>query len=304
VAAAVEAGSEAGAPVPIGVETTDPGRFDPGKLVALLAALGQPAIDRDELRPLVAACAASTDVSAINRFRPPTPSRRRCPPMRPLRTLLLAAVGFLLLGFVASPAAEPTAQELFTEAVQLFFAAKPVDSARKFDQLALAVPGAEPGLWQRGLALYYAERFQDGRQQFELHRTVNPNDVENPAWHFLCVAKLEGIEAARGKLLPVGEDLRVPMKEILEFYAGRGEAAAVLAAAEKGEGEPQKNQLCYAHLYLGLCYEAAGDAVKAREHITQAAGPFRMDHYMGKVAVMHAKLRGWPVHEPPASLPQ
>ena len=44
--------------------------------------------------------------------------------------------------------------------------------------------------------------------------------------------------------------------------------------------------------------------MKAREHITQAAGPFRMDHYMGKVAVMHAKLRGWPVHEPPASPPQ
>jgi lipoprotein NlpI len=272
VAAAVEAGSEAGSPVPIGVETADPGRFDPEKLVALLAALGQPAIDRDE--------------------------------QRPLRTSLLAAVSFLLLGFVASHAAEPTPQELFTEAVQLFLDAKPVESARKFDQLALAVPGAEPELWQRGLALYYAERFQDGRRQFELHRTVNPNDVENPAWHFLCVAKLEGIEAAHGKLLPVGEDLRVPMKEILAFYAGKGEAAAVLAAAEKGEGEARKNQLCYAHLYLGLFYEVAGDAVKAREHLTQAAGPFRMEHYMGKVAVMHAKLRGWPVEESPASPPQ
>ena len=42
-----------------------------------------------------------------------------------------------------------------------------------------------------------------------------------------------------------------------------------------------------------LCHEAAGDAEKAREHITQAAGPYRMDHSMGQVAVMHAKLRGW-----------
>jgi hypothetical protein len=38
--------------------------------------------------------------------------------------------------------------------------------------------------------------------------------------------------------------------------------------------------------------------------MTQAAGPFRMDHYMGKVAVMHAKLRGWPVEEPPDSQPR
>jgi lipoprotein NlpI len=192
-------------------------------------------------------------------------------------------------------AAGPSPQELFREAVKLFFEAKPVEAAQTFDQLVVAVPGAEPELWQRGLALYYADRFDDGRKQFELHKAVNPNDVENPAWHFLCVARLEGMEAARGKLLPVGEDSRVPMREILELYAGKCEPEAVLAAAEKGEGETRRNQLCYAHLYLGLYYEAAGDADKAREHITQAAGPFQMDHYMGKVAVMHAKLRGWPV---------
>ena len=200
---------------------------------------------------------------------------------------------------LSSRAAEKAPRELFSEAVQLFFEAKPVESARVFDQLVELVPAAEPDLWQRGLALYYAERFDDGRKQFELHKTVNPNDVENPAWHFLCVAKLEGVQAARGKLLPVGEDARVPMSEILDLYAGRCEPAAVLAAAEKGKSEARRNQLCYAHLYLGLYNEATGDAEKARDHITQAAGPFRMNHYMGKVAVMHAKLRGWPVEEPP-----
>jgi lipoprotein NlpI len=157
-------------------------------------------------------------------------------------------------------AVERSSQELFNEAVQLFFDAKPVESARLFDQLVEAVPSAEPELWQRGLALYYADRFADGRAQFELHRTVNPNDVENPAWHFLCVAKLEGVEAARAKLLPVGEDSRVPMKEILELFSGRGNQAAVLQAAGQGEGEVRKNQLCYAHLYLGLFHEAAGNA--------------------------------------------
>ena len=40
---------------PIGIEITDPVRFDPDSFFALLESLGQTAIDRDELRPLVAA---------------------------------------------------------------------------------------------------------------------------------------------------------------------------------------------------------------------------------------------------------
>jgi lipoprotein NlpI len=193
-------------------------------------------------------------------------------------------------------AAQPESpRELFAEAVRLFFAGEPRESADIFDRLVAAAPDLEPELWQRGLALYYADRFTDGRRQFELHRTVNPDDVENPAWHFLCVARLEGMEAARRALLPVGHDRRVPMSQILALFAGRGDAAAVLAAAEQGEGEMRRNQLCYAHLYLGLHAEALGDAEAARRHITQAAGPFRMDHFMGRVAVLHARLRGWPV---------
>lgn len=225
---------------------------------------------------------------------------RAVPSHRPatmLRAFMVALAAWGGGAPLAGWAAEPAPRELFADAVDLFFDAKPVESAEKFDQVVAAVPSAEPDLWQRGLALYYAERFEAGRKQFELHRTVNPNDVENPAWHFLCVARLEGVAAARRSLLPVGEDSRVPMKEILELYAGRCEPAAVLAAAEKGEPEARRNQLCYAHLYLGLYHEAAGDAAKAREHITRAAGPFRMDHYMGRVAVVHARLRGWPVDD-------
>lgn len=242
--------------------------------------------------PFIATCAATRldyaiyhhdCVGVFGRDRDVSPVTRQC---------LLLAAWIIAIPTPATAAGEPP-RSLFNEAVRLFFEAQPVAAARVFDQLVDAAPEAKPDLWQRGLALYYAERFDDGRQQFELHRTVNPNDVENPAWHFLCVAKSEGAEAARGKLLPVGEDPRVPMKEILAFYAGRCEPAAVLAAAENGAGEARRNQLCYAHLYLGLYYDAVGDPEKARAHITQAAGPFQMDHYMGNVAVMHAKLRGW-----------
>ncbi|NDI17902.1 MAG: hypothetical protein EBY83_08090, partial [Verrucomicrobia bacterium] len=90
------------------------------------------------------------------------------------------------------------------------------------DRLVELQPEAEPELWQRGLALYYAGRFADGRRQFELHRTVNPADVENVAWHFACVARDQGPDKARQAIIPVGQDRRVPMREILDLFAGTG----------------------------------------------------------------------------------
>jgi lipoprotein NlpI len=89
------------------------------------------------------------------------------------------------------------------------------------------------------------------------------------------------------------------MREILDLFAGRGDEAAVLAAANRGPEADRRNQLCYAHLYLGLHAEAAGDAAAAQRHITAAAGTYRMDHYMGRVAGVHARLRGWRVPEAP-----
>jgi lipoprotein NlpI len=118
--------------------------------------------------------------------------------------------------------------------------------------------------------------------------------VENAVWHFLCVSRLEGVEAARLALIPIVGDTRVPMKEIYELFAGRGTVEAVLAAAGKASDERLlRNQQCFAHLYLGLYFEAVGDEEKARKHILEAATTHEMEHYMGKTAVTHALVRGW-----------
>ena len=182
---------------------------------------------------------------------------------------------------------------IFEKSVSLFFEAKPGESAAVFDQLIQVQPDCQPGLWQRGLALYYADRFVEGQKQFELHRTVNPNDVENPAWHYLCVARATSPENARQHMLAVGQDSRVPMKQILELYKGDGSEENVLMHAARGSGQQQRNQLCYAHLYLGLYAEANGSMEKAKDHILQAAGLYSMNHYMGRVANVHARIRGW-----------
>jgi len=186
-----------------------------------------------------------------------------------------------------------------------FFEGDMKHSIADFNSYLNLYPEREPWHWQRGLAYYYAKQYQKGIAQFERHQVVNSNDVENAVWHFLCVVRAEKgqVEEARGKLIPIEGDSRVPMKEIYELFAGRGTAGQVLKAARggwNGSGkvpERIRNQLCYAHLYLALYFEALGDEKKMKEHILLASGKFRMNHYMGKVAQLHARMRGLKVGE-------
>ena len=165
-------------------------------------------------------------------------------------------------------------------------------SVADFDKFLELVPAQAPQHWQRGISCYYAGMFEEGRKQFELHQTVNPRDVENAAWHFLCVARASSVTKARASLIPVTGDGRVPMTEVQLLFAGKLKPEDVLKAAQAGEGskERRNEQLFYAHLYLGLYYEALGDAAKAREHILRAAMEFKSDHYMGDVARVHAAV--------------
>jgi lipoprotein NlpI len=141
-------------------------------------------------------------------------------------------------------------------------------------------------VWQRGIALYYAGRYEDCRAQFESHRKVNPNDVENAAWHFLCVAQAESPEKAKAALLPVGPDSRVPMSQIYRMFGGELSAEQVLKAA----GTQPEGQF-YAELYVGLYLEALGDAERALKHIRNAAADrFSAGGYMHGVARVHRDL--------------
>lgn len=159
------------------------------------------------------------------------------------------------------------------------------ESIEDFDQVVLLEPSQDPYLWQRGISYYYAGRFGDCRGQFERHRLVNPNDVENAVWHMLCVAAEDGLEAAQAGMLPVGPDARRPMKEIDALFRGSGSVAEVEAAVrEEGSGAR-----FYADLYLGLYYELVGEEEKAAASIERAAElPNR--GYMVEVARVHSGL--------------
>jgi lipoprotein NlpI len=170
---------------------------------------------------------------------------------------------------------------------------KIAESAADFDRYLELRPAEKPEHWRRGITLYYAGRFKDGVEQFEVHQTVNPDDVENAVWHYLCNAKVVGAETARQKLLKTGHDRRVPMMTIYKLFAGQAQPEDVLRDAEAGDppADRKKVQLFYAHLYLGLYFESAGDARQALEHMTKAAVDYANPHYMGDVARVHVQLR-------------
>jgi lipoprotein NlpI len=198
----------------------------------------------------------------------------------------------LIVSLAVSGESPQTAQDYVSRGMQQFRENNITDSLHDFDRAAKITPEAAPHLWQRGICHYYAKKFQQGREQFESHQQVNPHDVENATWHFLCVAKLDGLEAARKALIPINtaRDLRIPMAQIYELYAGHGSEKSVLAAAKKADSERAQ---MYAHLYLGLYYEVAGNTKQAQLHMKLAAAAKLRNNYMHEVAKIHLLQRDW-----------
>lgn len=175
---------------------------------------------------------------------------------------------------------------IMDRAVTDFRAGRVEQSLEGFDRVAKMSPADAPYLWQRGIAQFYAGKFRECRDMFASHRSVNPDDVENATWHFLCVARAESPEAARQQILPVGPDGRVPMREVYRMFKGEMTQAQVMKAA----GSDPTAQF-FARLYIGLYLEATGHREAGRAQIEIAADDryARVGGYMHDVARVHMK---------------
>jgi tetratricopeptide (TPR) repeat protein len=158
-----------------------------------------------------------------------------------------------------------------------------------FDHGERLNPALTPYLWQRGIAYYYAERFEDGVKQFEVDLTVNGHDVEETVWRYLCQAQVQGTQAARDGLLPVGNDARPVMSWVYQLFAGACGAEQMLTRYRDAGGRDR----FYSYLYVGLYFEVERDRHQARTYITRAADMQVLEDYMGWVAIVHQHLRGW-----------
>jgi lipoprotein NlpI len=165
------------------------------------------------------------------------------------------------------------------------------ESIADFDAAIRLDPQRQRGHWRRGIAYYYARQFENGQRQFEAYQTFDDNDVENAVWRYLCMVPRVGADKARADLLRIRDDRRVPMMQIYALFAGQARVDDVLDAVGQGQPAPSERnaRLFYAHLYLGLYYDAAGQHRQAAEHM-QRAVTHRIGHYMWDVAYVHHRL--------------
>jgi tetratricopeptide (TPR) repeat protein len=187
-------------------------------------------------------------------------------------------------------ARELAARALHLRGEEHFRKAQIAQSIADFDRELELAPERAPQHWQRGIALYYAGEFEKGAQQFKLHQTVNPEDVENAAWHFLCMVRAPGgsVEVSRKHLISVTQDSRVPMAQVQRLFAGGTTPDEVLRIGEAAGGTGK----FYAELYVGLYFESLGEHEASQRLIAAAAeNPAAKDSYMGDVARVHVALR-------------
>lgn len=186
---------------------------------------------------------------------------------------------------------------LLEKADVAFYTGRFKESVATYDQAIAANENLAPDLWQRGLALYYAEDFAAGVKQFKLHQTVNRQDVENAVWHFLCFARIKDIDTARENLIDIKFDQRIPMATIFEVFAGTKSVDDLVQAYGFQEDRPDapaiRLQQYYAHLYAALYQEVAGDKQAAIASLKMAVKvcPLERGNFMGEVARVHLTAR-------------
>ncbi|XP_014510900.1 uncharacterized protein LOC106769691 [Vigna radiata var. radiata] len=162
----------------------------------------------------------------------------------------------------------------------------------EFDKAIQLDPRQKAYLWQRGLSLYYLNRFEEGAEQFRFDVAQNPNDTEESIWCFLCEAQLYGVDEARKRFLEVGIDPRPVMREAYNLFKDGGDPEKLVAAFSGG----RDSEYFYASLYAGLYYESQNDIDAAKVHIVaacQSSYGQRSDDYMAALSKVHCQCRNW-----------
>ncbi|CAL5400517.1 unnamed protein product [Camellia sinensis] len=126
-------------------------------------------------------------------------------------------------------------------------------SLAEFDRAIELDPRQKAYLWQRGLSLYYLDRFEEGAEQFRLDVAQNPNDTEESIWCFLCEAQLYGVDEARRRYLEL-------WAEIHDLSCGKLTTCLEMVVIQKrlvaAFSRGQESEYFYASLYAGLYYES------------------------------------------------
>jgi len=197
-------------------------------------------------------------------------------PLSPIRAAVqrfaaATAVASTFLTIHPSPSSSADASSLVQQGMAMFRAGDVAGSVAAFDAAVAKTPALRGVLWQRGLSLYYADRFDDCSQQFRGDVALNPRDAEEIVWTVLCDAqKTKDFAAASAGMPNVPDERRPIMREVLALFRGTSTPEALQRAGDAG-GKDSASYF-YARLYLGLYYEAQGDKARAAAYVADAVG--------------------------------
>ncbi|MEM9644993.1 MAG: hypothetical protein AAF989_08355 [Planctomycetota bacterium] len=169
-------------------------------------------------------------------------------------------------------------------------AGKIEDSIVSFER-AISLAGDDEftaGLWQYGISLFFAKRYDEGTKLFDQYQQFGPDDVETAAWHFMCMAKAKDVETARQNVIEIYGDGRPAMKEVHQRLSG-GEDSIVHDAIRKAKGTPRQGAaIFFGNFYLGAIADAEGDLPRAKRRMKVAAiSPYT--EFMADVAKVYSK---------------
>ncbi|GJP56890.1 hypothetical protein CLOM_g15948 [Closterium sp. NIES-68] len=182
--------------------------------------------------------------------------------------------------------------------MQLFIENEVEASLAEFEAALELDPSQIPYLWQRGLSLFYLNRFAEASQQFRACIAANSRDAEESIWYFVSEARANGADSARESMPEVPRDPGKVLRAAYDMFKSGADPLQVLAAAGDDEGG---SSAFYARLYVGLFFEIMGDEATSRKYMQSAAATeyaCRSSDYMAAVARVHCLRRQWPLPVP------
>jgi lipoprotein NlpI len=203
-----------------------------------------------------------------------------------------------IAGLTAQIEKSPTVNPYSRRGDAFFFRGKFAEAVADYEKVVELQPDRDTSFWQKGIACFYAKRYEDAAKQFEIYHSYDNVDRENGIWRYLSQTKSLGRDKAREGLLKYEKDDREPFPDVYRLFAGEVTGEELLKKIKEAKITPQQRtqRLFYAELYVGLNEFVEGRLESAEKHLAEAAknewgpGAGYGPNYMWHVARVHHDL--------------
>jgi tetratricopeptide (TPR) repeat protein len=146
-----------------------------------------------------------------------------------------------------------------------------------FNEAEIIDPGVANRLWQKGLALYNIDKFEECSNQFQRDFNQNPADAEEKIWDILCKSRSIRDHTVDSKYIAANIapatvfDSRWYMRLIYEVFSGKIDPQEAITRSNLS---PQSAAYYYINLYLSFYFDVQGDIKQSKELIQNAMNSY------------------------------